>query len=91
MERNDRMIGDVYDLGDELLKTATGEMKVYFCILYFRKCSGVLVLFLYRFNNDNDNICNNDNSNNNNSNNNYYYSCNYNSKYNLLLYANSVK
>ena len=30
MERNDRMIGDVYDLGDELLKTVTGEMKVCF-------------------------------------------------------------
>ena len=28
MERNDRMIGDVYDNGDELLKNVSGEMKV---------------------------------------------------------------
>lgn len=28
MEKNDRMIGDVYDQGDDFLKTVTGQMKV---------------------------------------------------------------
>ena len=28
MEKNDRMIGDVYDKGDELLQKASGDMKV---------------------------------------------------------------
>ena len=41
MEKNDRMIGEVYDLGDELLKTVTGEMKV--CTIF---CYSKFFVFL---------------------------------------------